>query len=144
MPLSHMEKGKERMLTISSPSGVTESRPSVVIENRRRTLSKTPLPGDVFQQLQERIRTLEMMLAEERHFSQPTTPISNTPIAAISATTTPIADGPISTNTSSNAMPIARRPQVPEIPIMVTKPPPAILAKLPVKLKTPKPYNGKK
>ena len=65
------------------------------------------------------------------------------PIAAISATTTPIADRPISTNTGSNAMLIARRLHVPEIPITVTDQPPAIPAKLPVKLKMLKPYNGK-
>ena len=150
MPLSHMEKGKERMLTTSGSSGVIESGPSVVIENRCRTLSETPLLADIFQQLQECIRTLEMMLAEERHFHLPAmpriaaaTPITNTPITAISATTTPIADRPISTNTSPNAMSITIRPQVPEIPITATEPPPAIPTKLPVKLKMPKLYNGK-
>ena len=40
-------------------------------------------------------------------------------------------------------MPIAKRPHAPEIPITVTEQPPTIPVKLPVKLKTPKPYNGK-
>ena len=67
-----MGKGKEKMLTTSGSSGGIESGPSVVIENRRQTLSETPLSADVFQQLQERIRTLEMILAEERQFHRPT------------------------------------------------------------------------
>ena len=91
-----------------------------------------------------------MILAESRHLHLPSTPriaaatpITNTPIAAISATTTPIADRPIPTNTGPNAIPIAIRLHVPEMLIMATEPPPPIPAKLPVKLKTPKPYNGK-